>query len=63
MSKLEMNCYFCGCTLSDVNHFSVDGDGNVIVACDTCYDKVKVFNGGGKKNVKSKSGLRDKGLE
>lgn len=61
MSKLEMNCYFCGCGLSDVKHFSVDADSNVIVACDNCYEKVKVFNGGGKKNVKS--GLRDKGLE
>lgn len=61
VSKLEMNCYFCNCALSDVNHFSVDENSNVIVACDKCYQKVKVFNRGGKKNVKS--GLRNKGLE
>lgn len=55
-----MNCYFCNRTLSDVNHFSVDSDSNVIVACDDCYEKVKTFcNRGGKRNVKS--GLRDKG--
>ena len=62
VSKLEMNCYFCDCVLSDVEHFSVDENSNVIVACNHCYEKVKVFcNRGGKRNVKS--GLRNKGLE
>lgn len=61
MSKLEMNCYFCNCSIPNVEHFSVDEDSNVIVACDNCYEKVKVFNKGGKKNVKSR--LRDNGLE
>lgn len=61
MSKLEMNCYFCDCKLSDVKHFSVDANGDVIVACDNCYEKVNIFYNGGKRNVKSR--LCDKGLE
>lgn len=58
VTKLEMKCYFCGCNLTDVKHFSLDSNSNVIVACDDCYHKVKVFSsGGGKKDVKSR--LRD----
>lgn len=53
MSKLQMNCYFCNRNVYDVKHFSLDADCNVIVACDECYEKVKQFNGGSKRDVKS----------
>lgn len=59
VTKLGMQCYFCNCDMSDVKHFSLDSNSRVIVACDDCYEKVKVFcNGGGKRSVKS--GLRNK---
>lgn len=50
---LDMCCHMCSKQVYEVEHFSVDDKGDVIVMCSECYNKAKQFFDGGAKSVKS----------
>lgn len=40
---LDMCCCMCSKQVYEVEHISVDDNGDIIIMCSACYDKAKQF--------------------
>lgn len=47
-SLLNMKCTFCGKQVETPDNFAIDDNGDIMLACDECYKKIKDFEGGRK---------------
>lgn len=38
-----MKCVVCSSIVPEVNHIAIDDNGDPVVLCDRCHDKVRIF--------------------
>lgn len=50
-----MNCTLCSCRVLDAEHIAIDENGDPVVLCNECYDKVRIFFEEVKSNGKNES--------
>ena len=38
-----MECVICSAEVWEANHIAIDDNGEIIVLCDACHEKVRIF--------------------
>ena len=49
----KLNCMFCGELIENLEHIQIDEDGEVVAACNDCYQKAELIVKGRKENGRS----------